>query len=362
MKVLLINQEKTPHYRVAVYSYLSHYLSRRGYKLTVVSEGTQDGSCHAADFEHQVRHLNFFSVAALIFKVNPDVLIYWVRLRHLYLFPVLILLKLLGKKAVYWGHGSDLLKTTAIAFRRFANRIEYQISDALVLYSTHQLGKVSERFHYKTFIANNTLSFQHHSGRFAPKGETLTRYEITTPRNIICVGRMQKRKRIDHLVQAHRLLKTKDVGVIFVGPDTENVLEQVNGPGIYKLGEVYGDRLLDLLYAADVFCIPGAVGLSIVDAFYCGLPLVTEEGDASPEMMYLKQNVNGFVVPRGNIPELAAKLDLLLSDGSLRDRFSAAAKEEIGTNGHIDRMSEGFLAALDYVSGRKAVMLQSSAA
>jgi L-malate glycosyltransferase len=362
MKVLLINQEKTPHYRVPIYSYLSQYLAQRDYKLTILSEGTQGGSAHSADFEHHVRHLNFFSVTGLIFKINPDIVIYWVRLRHLYLFPMLFLLKLLGKKAIYWGHGSDLLKTTALGFRRFANKIEYQISDALILYSKHQLGKVNERFHYKTFVANNTLCFQNHGGRFTPKEETLARYNITTPRNIICVGRMQRRKRIEHLVKAHRSLKTKGVGLIFVGPDTENVLDDISGPDIYKLGEVYGSQILDLLYAADVFCIPGAVGLSIVDAFYCGLPLVTEDGDASPEMMYLKHGVNGFVVPRGDIPSLAAKLDLLLSDPTLREKFSVAAREEICTNGHIDRMSEGFLAALDYVSGRSAVVFQPSAA
>src|SRR5688572_14602188 len=168
---------------------------------------------------------------------------------------MLFLLKVLGRKAIYWGHGSDLLTTTAIKARRFANWLEYQISDALILYSKHQLDKVDHRFHHKTFIANNTLCFQNHQGEFAPKSETLARYNITTKKNIICVGRMQKRKRIDHLVKAHRSLKTKDVGLIFVGPDSENVLNDVSGPGIYKLGEVYGAQILNLLYASDVFCI-----------------------------------------------------------------------------------------------------------
>ena len=95
--------------------------------------------------------------------------------------------------------------------------------------------------------------------------------------------------------------------------------------------------------------MPGAVGLSIVDAFYCGLPVVTEEGEESPEIMYLKDGVNGFIVPNGDIQQLAAKLQLLLEDDALRAQFSLAAKNEIMTNGHIDNMCKGFRDALRFV-------------
>ena len=111
---------------------------------------------------------------------------------------------------------------------------------------------------------------------------------------------------------------------------------------------------LDLLSAADIYCIPGAVGLSIVDAFHCGLPLVTEEGDESAEMMYLKDGRNGFIVPRGDIPALADKLLLLLDNDELRKRFSNEARREISENGHIDKLCEGFRDALLYATGRTA--------
>ena len=146
------------------------------------------------------------------------------------------------------------------------------------------------------------------------------------------------------------MLKMKNTGLILVGPDDEGILDTVKPEdNIYKIGPVYGEESLDLLSASEVFCLPGSIGLSIVDAFFCGLPAVTEDGWHGPEIMYLKDGVNGFIVPQGDIVQLAEKLDALLKDHALRQRFSQAARTEIATTGHIDRMCEGFRSALEYV-------------
>jgi glycosyltransferase involved in cell wall biosynthesis len=163
------------------------------------------------------------------------------------------------------------------------------------------------------------------------------------------MGRMQQRKRIDDLFHAFQMLNMEDVGLILAGPDTEGILKNIEGNNVFKVGAVYGDEELDLLCASDVYCLPGAIGLGIVDAFYCRLPVVTENVMHGPEIMYLKNNVNGFIVPEGDINQLAAKLKMLLTDDTLREKFSQAAQMEIITNGHIDRMCEGFVNALQYV-------------
>jgi len=145
------------------------------------------------------------------------------------------------------------------------------------------------------------------------------------------------------------LLNRSDIGLILVGPDTDGILRDVYSDNIYKLGPIYGDERLDLLSASDVYCLPGEVGLGIVDAFYCGLPIVTEVGDKSPEIMYLRDGVNGFFVPRDDVHQLVAKLKLLLGDDVIRERFSREARKEINTNGHIDMMCKGFSDALRFV-------------
>ena len=163
------------------------------------------------------------------------------------------------------------------------------------------------------------------------------------------MGRMQHRKRIGDLQKAFITLGLEDVGLILAGPDTEGVLHGVDGKNIFKVGPVYGEDSLDLLAAADVCCLPGHLGLSIVDAFFCGLPIVTERVFHAPEIMYLKEGINGYIVPPDDIEELANRLRLLLTDEKKRKQFSAAARMEVMTNGHIDRMCEGFKAALQFV-------------
>jgi glycosyltransferase involved in cell wall biosynthesis len=348
-KVLLINQQRTPHYRIPVYNYLSAYLEKVGYFLTVVSEGPQKGYSHQIEYSHIDIPLNFFNLASQIVKMDPDAIIYWVNLKHLYMLPLLIFIKLLKKKLIYWGHGIDLLGKRATKLKYFAYSFEHWISDAIILYGHHLKANLRSKYHHKTFIANNTLNFNDYKFKYSNKYEVLLKYNIETKINIICMGRMQRRKRLDHLFKAFALLGLDDVGLIFVGPDDEGALRDINGKNIYKIPPIYGNERLDLLSAADIFCIPGAIGLSIVDAFYCGLPIVTEADDVSPEIMYLKDGINGFVVPRNDIEQLTEKIRLLLDDDLLRKKFSLAAKEEISTNGHIDIMCDGFVEALHYV-------------
>ena len=63
VKVLLINQNKLLHYRIPVYNYLSAYLKRKGYSLTIVSEGTKEDNPHQIEFDHKVIILSFFKLA-----------------------------------------------------------------------------------------------------------------------------------------------------------------------------------------------------------------------------------------------------------------------------------------------------------
>ena len=70
--------------------------------------------------------------------------------------------------------------------------------------------------------------------------------------------------------------------------------------------------------------------------------------DHAPEIMYLKEGVNGFIVPVGDIAQLASRLRLLMEDDSVRAVFSSAAKAEIEINGNIDIMCEGFAGALRF--------------
>ncbi len=352
ISVLLVNQNKIPHYRVPVYGYLGRYLYEYGFRFMVVAEGIQSDNPHPIEFQYAEIPLTVRSLIRFIQKQQVDVIITWVNLKNLYLFPMYFIAKVLfGKKIIYWGHGRDLLDKDA-PIKNFLYAVEQGLSDAIILYAEHLKKYVLTRFHKKVFVANNTLCLGYLGLPPEKKEKFLAEYGIHTKKNIICMGRIHKRKRLKHLVDAVNYINRPDVGLILVGPDADEILNNIECDNIYKLGPIYGDKRFDLLSAADVYCLPGAVGLSIIDAFYCGLPFVTEDGDESAEIMYLRNGENGFIVARGNIPEMAQKLLLLLDNDALRLQFSDAAKREIAENGHINRLCAGFRDALCYVTGQ----------
>jgi glycosyltransferase involved in cell wall biosynthesis len=353
-RVLLLHGGQVPHYRVPVYNHISRYLRERSFELTVTSEGIQPGNRTPVEFEFFPMKLSTRSIAGLVWRGEFEVVIMFVDMRHLYLFPVYAAVKgILRRKMIWWGQGRDLAQPTAV-LKNAAYATEHALCDAIILYAEHLKKYIAPRMHCKTFPANNTLALTYPGPPPGNRERVLRAFNIRTPKNIICMGRFQKRKRIDQLVAALKLVNRADIGLILVGPDTEGVLENVEGPNIYKLGPIYGDERFDLLSAADVYCLPGAVGLSIVDAFHCGLPFVTEDGDESAEIAYLKHGENGFIVPRGDVDELAKSLLLLLDNEDLRLRFSDAARREALVNASIERMCEGFVLALRYATLRSA--------
>jgi glycosyltransferase involved in cell wall biosynthesis len=355
IRILLVHAGLIPHYRIPIYGYLNKYLKRYSFDLTVTSDGIQEGTHDAIEFPYVQMHLKALGIAKYIHRQKIDIVIDYMELRHRYLFPTYLIAKgILRRKIIYWGQGRDLLDTQR-KIKNLAYAAEQAMSDAIILYAEHLKKYVPKLFHNKVFIANNTLNIAYKGLPVgATKEKILKEFGIKTKKNIICIGRMQKRKRVDHLAEALVNMKRPDIGLILVGPDPDGILEEIEGDNIFKLGPVYGDKKFDLLSSADVCCLPGAVGLTIVDAFHCGLPFVTEEGDESAEIMYLKDGVNGFVVPRGNIALMSQKLLLLLEDDELRKRFSNAAKHEIKENGSMDVFCSGFRKALFYVIGQIA--------
>jgi glycosyltransferase involved in cell wall biosynthesis len=108
---------------------------------------------------------------------------------------------------------------------------------------------------------------------------------------------------------------------------------------------------------SDVFCIPGDVGLGLNEAFYWGLPVVTEDGLQPPEIHYLIDGRNGFIVPENDIKELKEKILLLLNNDGMREQFSKHAKEDILREANIEKMFNGFLECVKTISTRKAVIM-----
>jgi glycosyltransferase involved in cell wall biosynthesis len=349
--VLLIHENSIQHYRVPVYGYLHGYLRDRGYDLTVVAEGIQKGSESSVEFPFIKMKISLRRLIRVLSERKPQVCILFAHLRNPYCFPFLLFLKASAQKAVIWTHGANLQHKNSKA-SALLHHMEHALCDGIILYAEYLRTYIAKSHQQKVFVANNTLNVQGYQPQLTDKHAILRKYGIASKKNIIFVGRLQKRKRIQDLFLAFDLLDESECGLVLVGPDEEGIVAQMpkKNPRIYSIGPLYGTDALDLLCACDVSCIPGAVGLSIVDAMYCGLPVVTERVDHGPEIMYLHDGKNGFMVEKGDYRALADRIRILLEDEELRLRFSQRAREEIETAGNINNLCKGFLDCLDYVT------------
>ncbi len=350
-KIILIHQNKIQHYRVSVYNYLSNYLKNNNYDLTVISEGVQEKNPYTILFTLFSIRLTFRNLVSYFRSEKPLAVVYFINPSNWYLYPLIVYMKIKGIKVIYWGHGVDLQNMDS-GIKIILNKWLHKVSDAIILYAEDLKRNIKTSHHQKIFIANNTLNFE---GIEFPRDFNrklfLEKAGIETARNIVFSGRVQKRKRIEDLLEAFNLINFQNTGLIIIGPlDLEyEYIANFNTKNVHYIGPCYGLKALQFLRASDVFCIPGAIGLSIVDAQYCGLPVVTENVQHGPEIMYLKENINGFIVNKGDVHALAEKLTLLLTNDGLRMQFSESAIYEAANNAHIKRMCEGFCSAFNFI-------------
>lgn len=346
--IVLIHENEIQQYRVAIYNYLYDHLMKYNYLLEVIAGGIEHTPSQKISFNYSQVPQNYFAIKKAIDRIHPEVIIYFVNLRSLYLFPILFYAKLKKIRLVYWGHGINLKKKKSLL--NWAYSLEHKLSDAILLYANHLKRFVKKKYHKKIFVANNTLNTREYDLIGFDKDTVLKRYGIHTSKNIICVGRMQRRKRIFDLVEAYKRINMDNLGLILVGPDTDGILDNIEGESIYKIGPLYGNEKIALLKSSDIFCLPGALGLSIIDAFYCGLPVVTTDVDGhGPEIAYLDDSVNGFIVPQEDINALVEKLQLMLINDNLKAIFSKNARGIISGEANIETMCAGFRKAIKFV-------------
>jgi len=347
-KVLLFHAGQVQHYRIGVYNYLHAFLKKSGFELIIVSEGNQPGCSQEIKFPEIIRKFSFSSLNKVIKNHRPWAVILFINHRQSYFFPFLLYLRASGNKVITWTHGINLQDKASLT-SRLAHHLEHTLCNRIILYSD-SLKKYLLRSHcQKAYVANNTLNLLDFEPQKVDRQATLSRYNIKRQKNIVYSGRLTRRKRIQDLLSAFELIKDENVGLILLGPDDDKMLNKqfFQHPRIYYLGPVYGIGALEIIASSDICCIPGAVGLAIVDAMYCNLPLVTENVPHGPEFMYFKDGLTGYMVPEGDIASLAERLQLLLNNDELRLKMGEKAREEIMANGNIKRLARGFLECLE---------------
>jgi glycosyltransferase involved in cell wall biosynthesis len=94
---------------------------------------------------------------------------------------------------------------------------------------------------------------------------------------------------------------------------------------------ISNERMIELYAEASVAVVPSlyeGFSLPAVESMACGVPLVTTQGGALPEVVG-EDGVTGMLVPPGDPSALAGAIGRLLSDPELAARLAANARQRV---------------------------------
>ncbi len=165
----------------------------------------------------------------------------------------------------------------------------------------------------------------------------------------VYVGGLYSDKRLGFLIEAadHVRERVADFELLIVGggPSEPELKALAAGrPWVKMTGPRFGADKAELMALGHLFLMPGASGLAILDAGVMGLPMVaTVFPWHGPEIAYLEDDVNGFMVTEWQDPGAYARAVTDLLGSPARRAAMAEAARKIASTHTIENMAERFV-------------------
>ncbi len=174
-------------------------------------------------------------------------------------------------------------------------------------------------------IIPNGIDFKHFSANVAP----LPQY-LDGKLNILFVGRLEKRKGLQYLLEAYSKLRWEipNTRLIVVGPgnpdkESYRILSSHNLQDVDFVGRVSYDDLPRYYASADIFCSPAtgaeSFGIVLLEAMSAGKPVVAS--DIEGYRGVVTEGEHGLLVPKKDSNALADALGRLARDPELRSKL-----------------------------------------
>jgi len=350
MKKVLLISNYVFHYRITIYNHFNKEFKKIGYEFHVLSNQYQESEI-ACEFTRHIKPFSTFSYINELRKIKPDVVINFLHLKDMLIFPLTIYCKMKGTPMIYWNHGINLKKERNILLNT-VYKVVHQLSSAIVLYSPNELKYIFPPARKKVFIGYNTLCFDGINRDDVVSREAVKRkYSIKEEKVILFISRCVPYKRLDLLLELFQ--DETGVAIVVVGPGigSEQMELMDDIPHYYYLGAKYGKDVDEIYNMGDIFSTPGHIGLALVQAFFWGMPVVLLNVRHAPEIFYMKNGKNGYLVESQQ--ELKEKILYLLRNDGVYCEFSRNARETAENEANIGRMFGGFRNAVLYCANKE---------
>jgi len=271
---------------------------------------------------------------------------------------------------ILWGIGFHQHPT---AFLDKIRKLMVKRTDALLLYSE----KESRRYQKmgvpreKCFVTQNTVDIEGIDAAVAATKQMdilacQKKIDVKEGPVIMHVGRLAGNKRLDLLLRTIPNLRKKrpDIKLVLIGegPEQENLkncaTELFISDAVHFLGPITDHkRLAPWVLASDLFVAPAQIGLMAPMCTIYGKTLIisNEAEQHGPEVQAFIPGKTGLNYKFGDTQDLTRVISFLLDHPEKCKQFSAAGSTQVREMMGPEQMLDSFLAAIRYVTNRKAV-------
>ncbi|AOX00998.1 hypothetical protein BJP34_17495 [Moorena producens PAL-8-15-08-1] len=187
---------------------------------------------------------------------------------------------------------------------------------------------------------------------------------------ILCVGHCIPRKGIIYLIEAFSQVERQGVKIHIVGKTDKNqnyhrkVINLINKldlkDDVILHSRLDQDGLNQLYSSSHIFVLPSlkeGFGIVLLEAMYFGLPIITTNISAMPELV--QDGENGLLVPPANFQRLAQALSKLIANPELRQYMGQKGRERVSNSYHWEQTSSEFLAIVQHLSNSEKLKVQT---
>lgn len=364
-KNIAIIQRDIPDYRVEFCNKLDNLLQKKNIKLTVFAgnapksdkfkDGLMDVNCGKRVKNYYFFNKKFYLQNLFTELNNYDLVIVEQANSALLNFFLLFRRYFFRKnpKIAYWGHGKTLHRKSGFLSNKIKKNLSNK-SDYWFGYTENTRKTLNDIGipNSKICIVNNSTNTDNiKKERLSHKNQIKDKQFST----IIFCSRLYKNKKIPFIIEGCTIARKKihNIKLIIIGdgPEKNNIRKLIaDKPWIEMTGSLYGKEKSKALLKGDIMVLPSHVGLSILDGFAAGLPIIISDfKNHCPEIAYFKNNING-VKTANNLDDFSNHIIRLFKNPTKIHEMSLNAIEAANQYTVKDmslRFSEGIIKAVN---------------
>ncbi len=255
-----------------------------------------------------------------------------------------------GRKVFVWTHGAKDCPKNWI--KRLVMQAFYRPLSGILMYNRYNcqymeaLGCKKERL----FVIHNSLDSAVQTKIYqslAPSDIYQMHFGNSNP-TLIYIGRIQRVKKVDMILEAMKLLEKqgKHVNLVVVGANVdddsfEKRIEELKlSDRVWMYGPCFDEQTnSELIYNAAACVSPGNIGLTCIHVLSYGTPVITNDNfnTQMPEFEAVVEGKTGSFFRENDVEDLARKIDSWISiTEQQRDECRSVARQTIEQEWSVD--------------------------